>query len=84
MTTDLKSSKEDVAKKSPENKDVCAKYFPVLNWLPEYTKFQAVSDFVAGITIGLTMIPQSISYAALAGLTSQVIFSINLFWDFIK
>ncbi|XP_033215482.1 sodium-independent sulfate anion transporter-like [Belonocnema kinseyi] len=71
MTTDLKSSNEDVAKSSSKNKNVCAKYVPVLNWLPKYTKFQAVSDFVAGITIGLTMIPQSISYAALAGLSSQ-------------
>ena len=49
-----------------------AKYVPITRWLPKYTKFQALSDFVAGITLGLTMIPQSIAYAAIAGLTPQV------------
>ncbi|XP_035743842.1 sodium-independent sulfate anion transporter-like [Vespa mandarinia] len=47
------------------------KYLLVLQWLPKYNQFQAVSDVIAGITIGLTMIPQSIAYAALAGLTAQ-------------
>ena len=78
MTTiDEKSSKEDVTNEPPKNHTMAynklyAKYFPILNWLPKYTKFQAVSDFVAGITLGLTMIPQSIAYATLAGLSSQV------------
>nr|XP_012233809.1 PREDICTED: sodium-independent sulfate anion transporter-like [Linepithema humile] len=48
-----------------------AKYVPVLEWLPRYTRLEAVSDLIAGITLGLTMIPQSIAYAALAGLTAQ-------------
>lgn len=48
------------------------KYVTVLQWLPKYTKFQLCSDFIAGITIGLTMIPQSIAYAALGGLSAQV------------
>ncbi|KAL2717792.1 sodium-independent sulfate anion transporter-like [Vespula squamosa] len=47
------------------------KYLLILQWLPKYNQFQAVSDVIAGITIGLTMIPQSIAYAALAGLTAQ-------------
>lgn len=49
-----------------------AKYVPILGWLPRYTRLDAVSDLIAGITLGLTMIPQSIAYAALAGLTAQV------------
>nr|XP_050844486.1 sodium-independent sulfate anion transporter-like isoform X4 [Vespula vulgaris] len=48
------------------------KYLLILQWLPKYNQFQAISDVIAGITIGLTMIPQSIAYAALAGLTAQV------------
>lgn len=48
------------------------KYLPVLGWLPRYNRLEAVSDIIAGITLGLTMIPQSIAYAALAGLTAQV------------
>ncbi|KAF7408834.1 hypothetical protein HZH66_003371 [Vespula vulgaris] len=47
------------------------KYLLILQWLPKYNQFQAISDVIAGITIGLTMIPQSIAYAALAGLTAQ-------------
>ncbi|KAL6252201.1 hypothetical protein P5V15_007360 [Pogonomyrmex californicus] len=48
-----------------------AKYVPVLDWLPRYTRFKAVSDLIAGITLGLTMIPQSMAYAVLAELTPQ-------------
>lgn len=50
------------------------KYIIILNWLPKYTRLDAVSDFVAGFSLGLTLIPQSIAYAALAGLTAQVLF----------
>ena len=48
------------------------RHFPIVRWLPGYSKFYAVSDLIAGITIGLTMIPQSIAYASLAGLNAQV------------
>lgn len=51
--------------------DAIVKYVPVLGWLPQYTQMKAVSDLIAGITLGLTMIPQSMAYAALAGLTAQ-------------
>ncbi|XP_011175247.2 sodium-independent sulfate anion transporter isoform X2 [Solenopsis invicta] len=43
-----------------------AKYLPILGWLPRYTRLKAVSDLIAGITLGLTMIPQSMAYAVLA------------------
>ena len=48
------------------------KIIPVLKWLPRYKKIQCISDIIAGVTLGLTMIPQSIAYAALAGLSAQV------------
>ncbi|KAG5683856.1 hypothetical protein PVAND_013118 [Polypedilum vanderplanki] len=38
----------------------------VINWLPKYDQTQAIGDFIAGVTIGLTMIPQSLAYANLA------------------
>lgn len=50
------------------------KYVTVVNWLPKYSRLDAVSDLVAGFSVGLTVIPQSIAYAALAGLTAQVYF----------
>jgi sodium-independent sulfate anion transporter 11 len=43
----------------------------ILNWITNYERDDAIADFIAGITLGLTMIPQSIAYAALAGLPSQ-------------
>ncbi|XP_015596313.1 sodium-independent sulfate anion transporter isoform X2 [Cephus cinctus] len=44
---------------------------PITRWLPAYTTHDVVSDLVAGLTIGLTLIPQAIAYAALAGLGPQ-------------
>jgi hypothetical protein len=48
------------------------KRVPVLNWLPHYKPSTAVADIVAGVTVGLTLIPQAIAYASLAGLYPQV------------
>lgn len=47
------------------------KRITILNWIKVYDKEDLISDFIAGITLGLTIIPQSIAYAALAGLPSQ-------------
>lgn len=44
---------------------------PVLEWLPKYHKSYIVPDMVAGLTVALTVIPQGIADAALAGLPSQ-------------
>ncbi|KYN30257.1 Sodium-independent sulfate anion transporter [Trachymyrmex cornetzi] len=47
------------------------KRIPILTWLPNYRKEYVVSDLVAGITVGLTVIPQAIAYANVAGLPLQ-------------
>ncbi|XP_019888316.1 sodium-independent sulfate anion transporter [Ooceraea biroi] len=44
---------------------------PVLKWLPRYKAEDALGDLVAGLTVGLTLIPQAIAYASLAGLKPQ-------------
>lgn len=44
---------------------------PILNWLPNYNSDCAVGDLVAGITVGLTVIPQALAYANIAGLPPQ-------------
>ncbi|KAG8041128.1 hypothetical protein G9C98_002116 [Cotesia typhae] len=44
---------------------------PILNWLPNYQKEFVVCDLVAGITVGLTVIPQAIAYANIAGVSPQ-------------
>ncbi|XP_030573947.1 sodium-independent sulfate anion transporter isoform X2 [Drosophila novamexicana] len=43
----------------------------ILTWIRSYDRPQAFADLIAGITLGLTIIPQSIAYAALAGLSSE-------------
>lgn len=47
------------------------KVFPIINWLPKYSKEFLVRDIIAGLTVGLTVIPQGLAYAILAGLPSQ-------------
>jgi len=59
------------AKKS-FTKKVLYKRLPFLSWAPKYNADDAVGDLVAGITVGLTVIPQSLAYANLAGLPPQV------------
>ena len=44
------------------------KLIPILEWLPNYNKSQFKGDFVAGLTIGIILIPQGIAYALIAGL----------------
>ncbi|EDS42807.1 sulfate transporter 1.2 [Culex quinquefasciatus] len=45
--------------------------FPVLQWGSQYTLKKLASDAIAGITVGLTSIPQSIAYAVVANLEPQ-------------
>jgi len=44
---------------------------PITEWLPEYNLNFAISDLIAGLTVGLTVIPQGIAYAIVAGLPPQ-------------
>lgn len=43
----------------------------ILSWIRSYDQNAVIGDAIAGVTLGLTMIPQAIAYAALAGLPSQ-------------
>ncbi|XP_078046420.1 epidermal stripes and patches [Augochlora pura] len=47
------------------------KRLPILNWLPRYNSQDFVGDLVAGITVGLTVIPQSLAYANVANVPPQ-------------
>jgi SulP family sulfate permease len=46
--------------------------FPFLRWLRHYNKESAVRDFLAGLTVAVVLIPQSMAYAMLAGLPPVV------------
>lgn len=52
-------------------KEFLFKRIHILQWLPNYTRNDVISDFIAGITVGLTMIPQSLAYAGLAGVSPE-------------
>ncbi len=52
-------------------KHFCKKV-PILEWLPKYNLDTGVADLIAGITVGLTVIPQGIAYALVAKLPPQV------------
>ncbi|XP_026724924.1 sodium-independent sulfate anion transporter-like [Trichoplusia ni] len=45
--------------------------FPIIQWSKTYSSEKAIGDLIAGITIALTLIPQSIAYASLAGFEPQ-------------
>ena len=45
---------------------------PILQWIPHYTLRKSFHDFIAGLTVALTAIPQGIAYGAVAGLPVEV------------
>lgn len=53
---------------------------PVLKWLPNYTAQDFIADLIAGITVGITVIPQALAYATVAGLPPEVLFSFTLLY----
>jgi len=48
------------------------RFLPFLNWLGELKNFATLrADFVAGLTVALVIVPQSMAYAQLAGLPAE-------------
>lgn len=45
---------------------------PITSWLPKYNMNFALNDLIAGLTVSLVTIPQSIAYADVAGLPLEV------------
>ena len=50
--------------------DRMKRFFPFLSWLQDLSMPRLRSDFLAGVTVALVLIPQSMAYAQLAGLPS--------------
>lgn len=44
------------------------RFFPILDWLPNYKKGYLAGDISAGLTVGIMLIPQGMAYALIAGL----------------
>ncbi|CAK8675131.1 sodium-independent sulfate anion transporter-like [Clavelina lepadiformis] len=51
--------------------DTVKQKLPIITWLPNYRLKTLKCDLIAGLTVGLTVIPQGMAYAALAGLELQ-------------
>ena len=47
---------------------VLKQLFPILSWLPKYSREYLFNDITAGITVGVLLIPQGMAYALIAGL----------------
>lgn len=47
-------------------------WLPILSWLPKYNLRWLQMDLLAGLTVGLTAVPQALAYAEVAGLPVQV------------
>lgn len=59
-------------KKFPCDRKHLLSRIPITNWLPKYPWATNLSyDFIAGLTVALTAIPQGIAYAVIAGLPPQ-------------
>jgi SulP family sulfate permease len=43
-------------------------YVPILEWLPNYKKKDLRGDLLAGLTVGVMLVPQGMAYGLLAGL----------------
>lgn len=61
----------DKKTKKDRFRNILYRRVPILEWFPRYNKVTAVADLIAGVSLGLTLIPQSIAYASLANLTAQ-------------
>lgn len=46
--------------------------FPFIKWLRKYRPRTLVSDVIAGLTVGLMVVPQALAYASIAGLPLEV------------
>ncbi|XP_074176022.1 sodium-independent sulfate anion transporter [Rhinolophus sinicus] len=47
------------------------RWLPILAWLPHYSLQWLKMDVIAGLSVGLTVIPQALAYAEVAGLPPQ-------------
>lgn len=66
----VKAQARDCCRNTFTAKNLLAK-FPVVRWLPKYRLDTFQSDLIAGLTVGLTVIPQGLAYATIAGLEPQ-------------
>lgn len=53
-------------------KDYFIRKVPFIKWLRRYSPSKFLSDVIAGMTVGLMVVPQALAYAKIAGLPLEV------------
>nr|XP_054762790.1 sodium-independent sulfate anion transporter-like [Lytechinus pictus] len=76
MSSSNRQRKEVVRRLKAKVKDYCSvekwkERFPISIWLPRYRPYKGVNDVIAGLTVGLTVLPQGLAYAGIAKLPSE-------------
>jgi sodium-independent sulfate anion transporter 11 len=71
----LQRAKRDGARAARALPSATADYFiekvPVVQWLPKYHPRWLLNDVLAGVTVGVLLIPQSLAYAKIATIPGQ-------------
>ncbi|CAH3888177.1 unnamed protein product [Pieris brassicae] len=65
------------------SKKVIERKLPLIQWLPKYSVGALIQDIIAGITVGLTAIPQGIANALIAGLSPEYGLNAGLLGGFV-
>lgn len=65
MTQSLSGSTRNL---KPKFTSYLKSLFPFMNWIAQYNPTWAVVDAIAGLTVGMVVVPQSMSYARIATL----------------
>jgi len=69
------SSKDWIQNLQRDPKDFAVQYlrrlFPILGWITRYNVGWLTGDIIAGLTVGMVLVPQSMSYATIATLPVQ-------------
>ena len=55
----------------PNFKSRLRRLLPILEWAPKYTTKKGISDLIAGLAVGMTVIPQGLAYAQIARLPTS-------------
>lgn len=69
--TVLDAAKEVFHDPKSQVKGYFVSLFPIFQWIYRYNLTWLVADLTAGITVGVVVVPQSMSYAQIAGLPVQ-------------
>lgn len=57
-------------------KELIRKRIPIIEWLPKCNLASLAQDTLAGFTVALTLIPQGIAYAYVAGIVIVFLFAL--------